>query len=73
MVPVTAVGRALGATIALLGIAIFALSASIFASGFAEDLAERRRETQYCPHCGGMVSELSHESPHDHEESNSDQ
>ena len=61
--PVTSVGRALGALIALLGIALFALPAGIFASGFAEVLAERRRGTQYCPHCGEEVSELSHEPP----------
>ena len=67
VVPVTTAGRALGATIALLGIAIFALPAGIFASGFAEELAARRRGTQYCPHCGEEVGELSQNPPeHDH-------
>lgn len=61
VVPVTTAGRALGALIALLGIAIFALPAGIFASGFAEEIAARRRGTQYCPHCGEEVDELSHE------------
>lgn len=59
VVPVTPVGRALGGLIALLGIAIFALPAGIFASGFAEELAARRRGTQYCPHCGEEVAELA--------------
>lgn len=63
VVPVTPLGRALGATIALLGIALFALPAGILASGFAEVLAERRRGTQYCPHCGEEVRQLSHEPP----------
>ena len=63
VVAVTPLGRALGALIALLGIALFALPAGIFASGFAEVLAERRRGTQYCPHCGEEVTQLSHEPP----------
>lgn len=63
VVPVTTVGRALGSLIALLGIAIFALPAGIFASGFAEEIAARRREARYCPHCGEEVDELSHEPP----------
>lgn len=67
VVPVTPVGRALGAMIALLGIAIFALPAGIFASGFAEAIAERRRGTQYCPHCGEEVRQLSHEPLEDHD------
>lgn len=61
--PVTPLGRALGATIALLGIAIFALPAGIFASGFAEELDRRRRGKQYCPHCGEEVDDLSNEQP----------
>ena len=60
VVPVTPTGRALGSLIALLGIAIFALPAGIFASGFTEELAVRRRGTQYCPHCGEEVDALSH-------------
>ena len=63
VVPVTSVGRALGSLIALLGIAIFALPAGIFASGFTQVLEERRRGTQYCPHCGEEVQELSHTPP----------
>ena len=63
VVPVTPVGRALGSLIALLGIAIFALPAGIFASGFTQVLEERRRGTQYCPHCGEEVQGLSHTPP----------
>lgn len=63
--PVTPLGRALGATIALLGIALFALPAGIFASGFSEVLAERRQDTQYCPHCDEEVTSLTHKPPED--------
>ena len=66
VVPVTPLGRALGALIALLGIALFALPAGIFASGFAEVLQDRREGPQFCPHCGEQVKQLSSESPHAH-------
>ncbi len=65
VVPVTSAGRALGSLIALLGIAIFALPAGIFASGFAEEIAARRRGTQYCPHCGEEVDELAQTPRHE--------
>ena len=63
VVPITSLGRALGAIIALLGIAIFALPAGIIASGFTEELDRRRRGDQYCPHCGEQVDDLDHEPP----------
>lgn len=47
--PVTPLGRALGAVIAVLGIGLFALPASILASGFVEDDANERGN---CPNCG---------------------
>lgn len=65
--PVTPLGQALGATIALLGIAIFALPAGIFASGFAEVIQERRRGGRYCPHCSKEVSHLRREPHSDHQ------
>ncbi|WP_345778538.1 ion transporter [Natrinema sp. DC36] len=66
VVPITPLGRALGAMIALLGIALFALPAGIIASGFAEELDRRRQGTQYCPHCGGEVDELTNRPPENH-------
>ena len=63
VVPVTPLGRAIGAIIALLGIALFALPAGIIASGFAEELDSRRRGDQYCSHCGKQVDDLDHEPP----------
>ncbi|SDJ67241.1 ion transporter [Natronorubrum texcoconense] len=61
VVPVTPLGRALGATIALLGIGLFALPAGIIASGFTEELNRRRQGDRYCPHCGEHVDELADE------------
>lgn len=48
-VPVTPLGRVMGALTAVLGIGLFALPASILASGFLE---AARDETTECPHCG---------------------
>lgn len=46
--PVTTLGRVLGAAIAVIGIMIFALPASILAAGFIE---ASREELVRCPHC----------------------
>lgn len=48
--PVTPVGKLLGAVIAVLGVGLVALPASILASGFIEEASEQDRER--CPHCG---------------------
>lgn len=49
--PITPLGKALGAVTAILGIGLFALPASILASGFIEQ-ADEERSGRYCPHCG---------------------
>ena len=51
MYPVTALGKFLGAIIALLGIGLFALPAGILGSGFV--VAMRRKDSSrfFCPHC----------------------
>jgi voltage-gated potassium channel len=54
VVPVTALGKLLGAMIALIGIALFALPAGILSGGFTEELA-RHKEKQKCPHCGKAI------------------
>jgi voltage-gated potassium channel len=46
--PITPAGRVLGGVIAVLGVGLVALPASILASGFIEESGER----EYCPHCG---------------------
>ncbi|WP_458190455.1 potassium channel family protein [Haladaptatus sp. NG-WS-4] len=54
--PVTLVGRFLGAVVAVVGIGLFALPASILASGFVE-AARHEEKTYVCPHCGKHVHE----------------
>lgn len=46
--PVTPLGKLLAGSIALLGIGLFALPASILASGFLEE----QIDSKMCPHCG---------------------
>ena len=53
--PITPLGKFLGATIAFLGIGIFALPAGILASGFNEVIQKRKAEPKTCPHCGKDV------------------
>jgi len=54
--PVTALGKFLGAIIALLGIGIFALPTGILGSGFVEEIANRKSEKhKICPHCGKEI------------------
>lgn len=58
--PITPLGRAVGAIVAILGIGLFALPASILASGFidaATDGDESATDWDYCPHCGERLDE----------------
>jgi len=57
--PVTPAGRALGAIIALLGVGLVALPASILASGFIE---EDEHDGGHCPNCGEFIYELEEHS-----------
>jgi voltage-gated potassium channel len=53
--PVTVAGKVLASVIAISGIGLFALPAGIIASGFSEEMHQRRRESAgppLCPHCG---------------------
>ena len=59
--PVTAIGRLLGAVIAVMGIGMVAVPTSILSSGFMEVLAqkngdaedgEKKEKPTCCPHCG---------------------
>ena len=51
--PVTPLGQVIGSVVAVLGIGLFALPASIMASGFMEESAD---ETQTCPDCGREIN-----------------
>ena len=51
--PVTAVGKVLGALIAIIGIGLFALPAGIVAAGFVEVNKDVSSSLpSHCPHCG---------------------
>lgn len=53
--PVTPLGKAVGAIVAVLGIGLFALPASMLASGFIEEAGRASTECgcpDYCPNCG---------------------
>lgn len=55
MYPVTALGKVLGAIIAMMGIGMFALPTAILGAGFLEDL-EQRKKAHKCPHCGKEIT-----------------
>lgn len=52
--PITPLGKVVGGIVAMLGIGLFALPASILASGFIEQ-AEDDNSPAYCPHCGEKI------------------
>jgi voltage-gated potassium channel len=56
IVPITPLGRVLGSIVAMTGIALFALPAGIFASGFVQELRRENVITdETCPHCGKNI------------------
>jgi len=56
--PVTAVGKLLGALIAIIGIGLFALPAGIVAAGFVEVNKDVSSSLpSHCPHCGKALDE----------------
>jgi voltage-gated potassium channel len=56
--PITPLGKLLGGVTAFLGVALFALPTGIFAAGFTEAIAQRRRQSGECccPNCGCDLS-----------------
>jgi voltage-gated potassium channel len=57
MVPVTPIGKLMGACIALIGVGFFALPAGVLAAAFAEEVATERigADPARCPRCGQTV------------------
>lgn len=56
VLPITPVGKFLGALIALIGIGFFALPAGVLSAAFADELAKRRAAlVASCPHCGKAI------------------
>lgn len=51
VVPITPAGRVIGAAVAGLGIAVYAIPTGIMASAFNE-FRRRRKSGRFCPHCG---------------------
>ena len=54
VIPVTPLGRAIGAGVALLGIAVYAIPTAIMASAFNE-YRKRGKGDGTCPHCGREI------------------
>lgn len=52
-VPITPLGRAVGAGVAILGIAVYAIPTGIMANAFNEYRRKKRGKT--CPHCGESI------------------
>lgn len=55
--PITVLGKIFGGFVAILGVALFSLPTGILASGFIEQINDKKREklpskTIKCPHCG---------------------
>lgn len=53
--PVTAAGKVLAGSIAVMGIAAFALPTAILGSAFMEELARQKVGPALCPHCGKPI------------------
>ena len=69
MVPETALGRALGGLVAIVGIGTLALFSGLITVGFLDQLRARReqgeapRERATCPHCGSALGAHEHAGP----------
>lgn len=61
--PITALGKFLGALIALLGLGMFALPTGVIAFGFMDELQRRRANKGQCPHCGKHLHNTSNTPP----------
>ena len=53
--PITAMGKLLGGVISVLGLGLVALPTGILASGFAEEV-QQKRSKRTCPHCGKRLT-----------------
>jgi voltage-gated potassium channel len=53
--PVTTLGKVMASIIAVLGIGMFALPTGILGSGFVEQMEQRQKKANKCPHCGKEI------------------
>lgn len=57
--PVTVLGKIIGAGVAILGIAVYAIPTGIMASAFTEELRKKRTHKEgKCPHCGKEMKDI---------------
>jgi len=57
--PITVVGKVIGAGVAILGIAVYAIPTGIMASAFTEELRKKREhKDSKCPHCGKEITDI---------------
>jgi len=57
--PVTVAGKIIGAGVAILGIAVYAIPTGIMASAFTEELRKKRvQKDNKCPHCGKEITNM---------------
>ena len=54
---VTVAGKIIGAGVAILGIAVYAIPS--MATAFTEELRKKRSQNNKCPHCGKEIPDLS--------------
>lgn len=52
VVPVTAIGKIVSGSIAVMGIGLVALPAGLISVGFIEKIGKKKVEPKKCPHCG---------------------
>jgi len=53
--PITTFGKIAGSIISVIGIGLFVLPAGILATGFLEELQEKKQKPKICPHCGKEI------------------
>lgn len=57
--PITITGKIIGAGVAILGIAVYAIPTGIMASAFTEELRKKRiQQDKTCPHCGKEIHDI---------------
>lgn len=54
--PITALGKILSATIAILGIGLVAVPTGIISAGFMEQIDKNDDEKEFCPYCGKKIN-----------------
>lgn len=65
MVPITSLGKFIGALTAVTGICIYALPVGIIVTGFLDEFRKRKnKKVIRCPHCGNEIEKSETETAH---------